>query len=110
MKVAAYVVIFYALFIFVGGVIGYFQAHSIASLIMASTFCLGLMISGIGILKNCSKALILGIVLSLLLAVFFGYRFSIAFKWMPAGMLCIASLISALSIFAAISAKKKGVH
>jgi uncharacterized membrane protein (UPF0136 family) len=75
----------YSLLILVGGVIGYFVASSIASLLMSTIFAI-LLIGSLFI--RCRQAVfaLLGV-----LALFFAYRWYMG-KFMPSGMMCIVTL------------------
>lgn len=105
MQKQAYIVLIYGVFILAGGVIGYAQAHSIASLVMGSFFSLALIVSGIGMLKNKSEAFYSSLALSLMLTGFFAYRFFLTLKFMPAGMICLLSLAIFTNLFFARKTK-----
>lgn len=92
MKINGIATIIYSLLLFLGGMIGYYKAHSVASIAMGSIFAILLLISGIGILKNSVLAYFSAIGLSLLLTVFFSYRFYMTEKFFPAGMMALISL------------------
>lgn len=101
MKLSAYIILFYALLIFFGGMMGYAKAHSLSSLI-AGTLCAFLLsIAAIGMIKKSLLAyfVALGSVSSLIL--FFTYRFFLTNKFMPAGLMVLLSVaaLSALLFF-----------
>lgn len=79
----------YAVLLFIGGVIGYLSKGSLASLIMGAVF--GLAFAVLSFQKGrIAYAITVG--LTLVLLVFFAYRFSLAFKIMPAGLMSLMSL------------------
>lgn len=75
MKVQAYTTAFFALLILAGGLIGYFVAGSIPSLVMSSVSAFLLLIASIALLRSLSWGFFLAMALSLLLTAFFTYRF-----------------------------------
>lgn len=82
----------YSLILLVGGVIGYLVAGSLASLLMSSIFAI-LLIGSLFVIRISPQKgtrAILGLLV--LLALFFGYRWY-TIKFMPSGLLCIASLV-----------------
>lgn len=99
MKMSAWVVLIYALFIFLGGMIGYNQAHSLSSLIAGTVSAILLLACGMGMFKKSTLAYTLALALILSLALFFGYRFVLTGKFMPAGMMIILSLLTLVIIF-----------
>lgn len=92
MTKAAYVVLGYGLLIFVGGMIGFAQAHSNGSLIAGSIFSLLLIISAVMLYRKVVIGYFFSVGLTVLLIAFFGYRFFLTHKMMPAGMMCAVSL------------------
>lgn len=84
----------YALFVLIGGIIGYTTADSIPSLAMGTVFAL--------LLAGCAKLIwdkksagyVGAIVLMGVLLAFFGYRFILSTKFMPAGLMTILSLVA----------------
>lgn len=80
----------YALLLFVGGLVGHYMAGSLASLIMGSTFALTF---GILAFQKGKTVNYITIGLTLVMLAFFGYRYSLSFKFMPAGMMCLMSLL-----------------
>lgn len=92
MTKAAYVVLAYGLLIFIGGMIGFAQAHSNGSLIAGSIFSLLLILSAVMLHRKMVMGYLFSIGLTVLLIAFFGYRFYLTHKMMPAGMMCAISL------------------
>ena len=78
----------------VGGVIGYVKAGSRPSLIAGSASAVTALVAlGLSI-ANHRLGIPLGLILSITLFVLFGYRYAIkTSKFMPSGLLAIASLI-----------------
>jgi len=98
MKTAGWILILFAIFIFIGGVMGQVKAASTLSLVMGTVFGVLLLLCGIGTLRDKLFPAYMGIVLTLLLDAFFTYRFMVTMKFMPAGMMCIISLIVLIAV------------
>jgi len=94
MVTIVYTTIIYALIVLIGGVIGYIKAGSTPSLIMGVAFALMLISSSVLIHKKMIIGFYLSLILTGFLAFFFGYRFFNSFKFMPAGLMIILSLIN----------------
>ena len=84
MKIKGYVTALFALFLLIGGLIGYFVAHSTASLVMSSIFATLLLIAAVALLREQKWALYFAMAICLLLSLFFIYRFSQNPTFMPA--------------------------
>jgi uncharacterized membrane protein (UPF0136 family) len=84
----------YALLLAIGGVIGYVKAGSRPSLIAGSSSA-GVALVALGLsIANSRFGVPLGLVLSIVLFLLFGYRYAVKTrKFMPSGLLAIASLI-----------------
>lgn len=84
----------YALLLAVGGVIGYVKAGSRPSLIAGSISALAALLAlGLSIGNN-RLGVPLGLILSVALFVLFGYRYAAKTgKFMPSGLIAIASLV-----------------
>jgi uncharacterized membrane protein (UPF0136 family) len=84
----------YALLLAVGGVIGYLKAGSRPSLIAGSISALAALLAlGLSIGNN-RLGVPLGLILSITLFVLFGYRYAVKTrKFMPSGLLAVASLV-----------------
>jgi uncharacterized membrane protein (UPF0136 family) len=84
----------YAVLLAVGGVMGFVKARSKASLISgvisAIAAVVALVLARVGYE---SFGLYLGVTLSIVLFITFGYRWSLRRKFMPSGMLAIVSLV-----------------
>jgi uncharacterized membrane protein (UPF0136 family) len=93
MKNKAYIVLGYALLLFIGGLIGYFKAGSVVSIITSSFFALLAAISGVAMLNNSVLGRFVATGISVALAAFFIYRFMLTYTFMPAGLMAIVSLL-----------------
>lgn len=82
----------YGILLVLGGLIGYFLAGSIASLVASSSFAAIIFLSALGIQMKQKWAIPLLIVSLLALFTFFGYRFYGTLKFMPPGMMAIITL------------------
>ena len=99
MALQFYLVLLYGLLTFAGGVIGYFKAGSMASLLMGSGFGVLLLISAWAILEGKSVGRYAALVFAILLACFFSYRFLMTMAFMPAGMFALISIGMILILF-----------
>ena len=104
MKFSGIIVIIYSILVLLGGLIGYLFANSLPSLISGTIFGAALFTCGLGILRSNLAAFITSIMLSGLLTLFFGYRFWLTEKLMPAGMM---GIISGLIFILLISTRSK---
>ncbi|MBI1839875.1 MAG: TMEM14 family protein [Verrucomicrobia bacterium] len=77
-----------------GGLIGFIKAGSKASLIASSLFAVPLILTGIHVLPE--KA---GIAVIFVLLVYFGMKFTMGRKFMPAGFMTILSAIALVALF-----------
>jgi uncharacterized membrane protein (UPF0136 family) len=93
----------YAVLLAVGGLIGYLKAGSRASLIAGSISALFALVAlGLSVANN-RLGVPLGMLLSIGLFVLFGYRYAVKTrKFMPSGLLAIASLIVLAVMFLVI--------
>jgi uncharacterized membrane protein (UPF0136 family) len=84
----------YAVLLFVGALIGYFKAGSRPSLIAGSISAL-VTIVALGLsFRNFQLGVALGLLLSIVLFILFGYRYAVKTgKFMPSGLLAIVSLV-----------------
>ncbi len=84
----------YALLLAVGGVIGYLKAGSKPSLIAGSISAVAAL-AALGLsMANHRMGVPLGLILSITLFVMFGYRYAVKTrKFMPSGLLAVASLV-----------------
>ena len=99
MKTKVSILVVYALLLFIGGLIGYVKAQSIASLLMGSIFAFLILFSAFLMQKRVAAGLMLARVLTLFLSLFFLYRLFQTQKLMPSGMMAFFSLIVVILLF-----------
>lgn len=100
MKPTGWIVLGYALLVFLGGIFGYVKAGSTASLIMGVTFAVALSTSAFAMFNEKKIGFSTAITTTALLVAFFIYRFAITYKFMPAGLMGLISLIILAILFA----------
>ncbi|WP_068469590.1 TMEM14 family protein [Candidatus Protochlamydia phocaeensis] len=100
MQKKSYVVWIYAMIVLVGGIIGYQTANSLPSLIASTLIAIILAGCGYGIKKGYATAYYASLAVLFFVLAFFGYRFSLAFKFMPAGMMFIITGVVLAYLFA----------
>lgn len=96
--IRASIVLFYGVLVLVGGIIGHLKAGSRASLIMGSIFAVLLITSAVLMFKKQVQGSAIAMILSVVLAAFFSYRFLLSYHFMPAGMMAVISLIVAVML------------
>lgn len=99
MTAIVYSIIIYSIIVLLGGVIGFVKAGSSASIMMATAFTLLLLVSSFLVHKKIVLGIYMSLFLTGFLACFFGYRFFNGFKFMPAGLMLILSIINFVYIF-----------
>lgn len=98
MKAAGWITSLYGLFILIGGIIGQVKAGSTTSFVMGAFFGVILIMSGVGMVKNKLFPAYLGILSMLVLDAIFTYRFLITMSFMPAGLLCLITLVVLVAV------------
>jgi uncharacterized membrane protein (UPF0136 family) len=93
MKIRAGIVCLYGLLLLIGGMIGYLKAGSMASLIMGGAFALLTIASALAIGKNYKLGYYSALILSVILTLFFTFRFVKSENFMPSGLMAALSLI-----------------
>jgi uncharacterized membrane protein (UPF0136 family) len=94
LRVGLVVLIVYAVLLIVGGVIGFVKARSRPSLIAGvGSGILALVAAWISETYSPDGGYSLALLLAVVLFVFFGYRASITRKFMPGGLLAVASVL-----------------
>ena len=93
-RVGLVVLIVYAVLLIVGGVIGFVKAKSKASLIAGvASGIIAIIAVAISATYNEDGGYSLALLLAVVLFVFFGYRASLSRKFMPGGLLAVASVV-----------------
>lgn len=92
MSVAIFVVLIYTVIVFTGGLIGYLSKGSVPSLFFASISSALLMLSLFGIKKEMRIGYTSALAVTLILVIFFMFRFIKTGSWMPAGMMSLISI------------------
>lgn len=100
MKIKAFVTFLYALVVLAGGITGYTKAGSLSSLVMGIGFSLLLFFSAAGQYKRNTQAYYSGLILTIILTLFFAWRFTQTFAFMPSGLMVIISLLVLVPLFA----------
>lgn len=93
MKIATYSTLVYAALLAIGGLIGFIQAGSEASLWMGGAFALVLALSAYTISKGKRVGLWTSFGASALLLLFFAWRFLLTGAWLPSGAMLLASVL-----------------
>ena len=100
MRTAGVVILLYGLLVLGGGIIGYATAGSMASLVAGGAFGLGLLASGLGVRRGKRLGFIFAPLVTLLLTVFFVYRFVQSGDFIPSGLMGVVSLVALVLYFA----------
>lgn len=82
----------YASLILIGGLIGFFKAASLPSLIMSSLFAFLLILSTIVMGRHFKMGFYTAFTCTVVLSLFFAYRLIAVQKFMPSGLMLILSL------------------
>ena len=92
-RVGLVVLIVYAVLLIVGGVIGFVKGRSRPSLIAGTVSgVIAILAAAISATYNEDGGYSLALLLAIALFLFFGYRASVTRKFMPAGLLAVASV------------------
>ena len=94
MMISIITAIAYGVLALIGGIIGYVQAQSKASLISGSISGLLPIIAGVMQLQGQGLGLILATVISSVLVIVFAIRLTKTRKFMPAGLMSLLGLVS----------------
>jgi len=94
MSAPGIVILLYGLLVFGGGIIGYSTSGSLASLIGGSVLGIALSTSGLGVLRGKDMGFLMAPILTVLLTVFFGYRFAQSGEFMPSGLMGVLGLVA----------------
>ena len=93
------VILLYGLLVFGGGIIGYTASGSMASVIAGGAFGLGLLASGVGVLRGKDMGFLMAPILTVLLTMFFGYRFALSGELIPSGLMVALGLVAVILYF-----------
>ncbi len=83
---------FYSAFLLIGGLIGYFVANSLMSLLSSLAFAIGLSACSFFTFRQKQWAEQTAIFLIALLTLFFTYRFYISYRFVPSGLMSLMGL------------------
>lgn len=99
MKLNAFLVIAYALFLLAGGLIGYIKHQSLMSIVTASGFAFCLIASAIAMLYGYALGRYTALALTFALFTLFSYRFYLKGQFMPGGLIALVSAFILLFLF-----------
>lgn len=108
MKLHGYIVLIFGIVSAVGGIIGFTTAGSIPSLAAGILTGAILGVGSMGIIRTRMWGVYLSLLVSIILAVFFGLRFSQSMKLMPAGIMLVLSLAVMGFLVYALAQKRGG--
>jgi uncharacterized membrane protein (UPF0136 family) len=89
----------YGALVFVGGLMGYKKAGSMPSLIMGGISGLLLLATSYALYQGHAWAQTVAFAIPLLLTLFFLYRFSLSYAFMPAGLMIVLGIVTLLLIY-----------
>jgi len=92
MKQAAWVVVVYSFILLLGGIAGYHVAHSLASLVAATSFALVLLFCAYHLFHKRKGYAFVIVLLLLLLDGFFTVRYLKSYLFLPAGLMSLITL------------------
>jgi len=93
------VILVYGLLVLGGGIIGYTASGSMASVIAGGVFGLGLLASGLGVLRGKDMGFLIAPLLTVLLTAFFGYRLVQSGEFMSSGLMTALGLVTLILYF-----------
>lgn len=94
MRAPGIVIVVYGLLVLGGGIIGYATTGNTASVIAGGVFGLLLLASGVGVLRGKDTGFLVAPILTVLLTVFFGYRFAEYGEIIPSGLMGVLGLVA----------------
>ena len=98
MKLTGWVLLLYALIIFLGGIFGYVSKESVPSLVMGVIFAAALSVGSFMVFNGKQIGFIIGAAATALLFLFFCSRFILSFKLFP-GVIAAISLAVLIFLF-----------
>ena len=99
MKAPGIVIAVYGLVVLITAIISYLAAGSVSFLIAGSAFGVGLVCSGLGVLKRKELGFVFAPVLTVLVTAFFGYRSTRIGEFIPSGLVAVLSLVTLFLYF-----------
>ena len=105
MKLTGVIFLFFGLLLIAGGMMGYSQAGSIASIVAGIFLGISLIILSVNVLRGSALSENIALVTTLFIDIFFSYRLLKAKAFMPAGLMTV--IASAVIIAVCISIKKR---
>ena len=99
------VILLFGLLALGGGIIGYTSGGNLTSLIAGSTLGLGLLISGLGVLRSKEPGFVFAPLLTLSLTAFFAHPVLQSGDFIPFGLMGILGLV-ALALYFALPTKE----
>ena len=99
------VILLFGLLVLGGGIIGYATAGSVASVIAGSAFGLGLLVSGLGVLRRKELGFVFAPLITLFLTAFFAYRLIQSGDFIPSGLMGVLGLV-ALVLYCTLPGKE----
>ncbi|MEA5582216.1 TMEM14 family protein [Nodularia harveyana UHCC-0300] len=84
----------YGILAMIGGIIGYIQANSQVSLVSGVISGLLLLVAGYFQIQGESWALIVAVLVTVILVIFFALRFAKTRKFMPGGLMVILGMLA----------------
>lgn len=99
MKATGWVVLVYALLVFLGGIFGYVKAGSVPSLVMGVAFAVILSTSAFAMFNGKKAGFFTAAAAIIFLIAFFIYRFALTAKFMPSGLMSLISLVVLVILF-----------
>ena len=94
MRAPGIVILLYGLLVLGGGIIGYATSGSMGSVIAGGAFGLGLLASGVWVLRGKDMGFLMAPLLTVLLTAFFGNRLVQSGEFMPSGLMTALGLVT----------------
>jgi len=98
-KAPGIVIAVYGLVVLITAIISYLTAGSVSFLIAGCAFGLGLLVSGLGVLRSKELGFVFAPVLTVLVTAFFGYRSTRIGEFLPSGLVAVLSLVTLFLYF-----------
>ena len=100
MSTPGIVILVYGLLVLGSGIIGYTTTGSLTSAIAGGVFGLAFLATSVGVLRSKHIGFLMAPILTLLLTMFFGYRFAASGEIIPSGLMAALGLIATFLYFA----------